>query len=88
MVPNVVITSKSKLAFLGNKSFFIHFRLTYTSIFFAPLIVDIVDKKSYRQNRQKNCDEISIPHHSLILVKFNFDKFTFTYLNDHAIFKN
>ena len=36
----------------------------------------------------KNCDEISIPHHSFILVKFNFDKFTFTYLNNHTILKN
>ena len=40
---------------------------------------------------QKLCPIFGVqfkPHLSFILVKFNFDKFTLTYLNNHTVFKN
>ena len=39
--------------------FYIHYTLTCTSIF-ELLLVDTV-KKSYKENGQKNCDEVSTP---------------------------
>ena len=40
--------------------FYIHYTLTCTSIW-ELLLIDTIGEKSYKENRQKNCDEVLHP---------------------------
>ena len=50
------------------------------------LLIDTIEENLIKKMDKKTVMRF-LPHHSFILVKFNFYKFTFTYLNDHALFK-
>lgn len=63
---------------------YIHYTLTCTSIL-ELLLIDTIGKNLIKKMDKKTVMRF-LTHHSFILVKFNFYEFTFTYLNDHAVF--